>query len=83
MLPFDTFFTTGATSDYKSQIHSVNAVLPGNTLTDRQVHLANVRSKALGITPEEAMSKAEAAIPMNRSKSVGPTENNVVLNRVG
>ena len=28
--PFDTFFTTGAATDYKSPIHSVNAVLPGN-----------------------------------------------------
>jgi 3-oxoacyl-[acyl-carrier protein] reductase len=44
----------------------VNSVLPGNTLTDRQVHLANVRSKALGITPEEAMAKTEATIPVKR-----------------
>src|SRR5258706_10271264 len=31
----------------------VNAVLPGNTLTDRQTHLADIRAKAQGITPEE------------------------------
>jgi 3-oxoacyl-[acyl-carrier protein] reductase len=44
----------------------VNAVLPGNTLTDRQTHLANVRAKAQSITPEEAMAQVEAAIPLGR-----------------
>ena len=44
----------------------VNAVLPGNTLTDRQTHLANVRAQAQGITPEEAMRRAESAIPLGR-----------------
>jgi len=44
----------------------VNAVLPGNTLTDRQMHLATVRSQALGITPEEAMARTAATIPLGR-----------------
>lgn len=44
----------------------VNAVLPGNTLTDRQTHLANIRAKAQSITPEEAMAQAEATIPLGR-----------------
>jgi 3-oxoacyl-[acyl-carrier protein] reductase len=45
---------------------TVNAVLPGNTLTDRQTHLANVRSKAQGITPEQAMQNVEKTIPLQR-----------------
>jgi 3-oxoacyl-[acyl-carrier protein] reductase len=44
----------------------VNAVLPGNTLTDRQTHLANVRAKAQDITPEEAMARVEQTIPVGR-----------------
>ncbi len=44
----------------------VNAVLPGNTRTDRQVHLAQVRAKALGITEEEATERAEKAVPLGR-----------------
>lgn len=45
---------------------TVNAVLPGNTLTDRQRHLARVRSEALGITPEEALDRAGKAMPIGR-----------------
>lgn len=44
----------------------VNAVLPGNTLTDRQTHLAEIRAKAQSITPEEAMARAEKTIPLGR-----------------
>jgi 3-oxoacyl-[acyl-carrier protein] reductase len=44
----------------------VNAVLPGNTLTDRQTHLANVRAKAQSISPEQALAQAEATIPLGR-----------------
>src|SRR5687768_7614837 len=44
----------------------VNSVLPGNTLTERQTHLANVRGKALGITPEEAVRRTESAVPLGR-----------------
>ena len=44
----------------------VNAVLPGNTRTDRQTHLLDLRSKAQGITAEQAMKQAESALPLGR-----------------
>ncbi len=45
---------------------TVNAVLPGHTLTDRQRHLADVRAKRENITPEEALEKQAAEVPMGR-----------------
>ena len=45
---------------------TVNAVLPGNTLTDRQTHLAELRGKAWGVSPEEAMERTASAVPMKR-----------------
>lgn len=45
---------------------TVNAVLPGNTLTDRAHHLARVRAEAQGITPEEALAKTAALCPVGR-----------------
>ena len=45
---------------------TVNGILPGHTLTDRQTHLAEVRSAREGITPEEAMTRQAADIPMQR-----------------
>jgi len=45
---------------------TVNTVLPGNTLTDRQRHLANIRSEKEGITPEEALEKQGAEVPVGR-----------------
>jgi 3-oxoacyl-[acyl-carrier protein] reductase len=44
----------------------VNAVLPGHFLTDRQQHLAEIRSKEQGITPEAYLEKAVTAIPLGR-----------------
>ena len=44
----------------------VNAVLPGNTRTDRQTHLLDLRSKAQGISAEQALKQAESAIPIGR-----------------
>lgn len=44
----------------------VNAVLPGNTLTDRATHLAKVRSAAQGITVEEALDQTARAAPLGR-----------------
>jgi 3-oxoacyl-[acyl-carrier protein] reductase len=44
----------------------VNAVLPGHILTDRQVHLNEIRSKEQGISMEEYASRVEASIPMAR-----------------
>jgi len=45
---------------------TVNGVLPGHTMTDRQVHLAEVRSAREGITVEEALLKQAAEVPMKR-----------------
>ena len=45
---------------------TVNAVLPGNTLTDRQRHLAEIRAEREGITLEEALERAGQAVPVGR-----------------
>ena len=45
---------------------TVNAVLPGHFLTGRQTHLAELRAKDQGITPEEYLRKSEQLIPMGR-----------------
>lgn len=45
---------------------TVNAVLPGHFLTDRQKQLSEIRAKEQGTTPEEYLRKAEQAIPMGR-----------------
>lgn len=45
---------------------TVNGVLPGHTLTDRQTHLAEIRAANEGITIEEALQKQAAAIPSGR-----------------
>ncbi|HVV74097.1 MAG TPA: SDR family oxidoreductase [Verrucomicrobiae bacterium] len=36
---------------------TVNSVLPGSTLTDRILHLADIRAEKMGITQEEALQK--------------------------
>lgn len=45
---------------------TVNAVLPGHTLTDRQRHLAEVRAEREGITPDEALAITARAMPIGR-----------------
>jgi 3-oxoacyl-[acyl-carrier protein] reductase len=45
---------------------TVNCVLPGHTLTDRQRHLAEIRAQKEGITPEEALAKQGADTPTGR-----------------
>ncbi|HYI11451.1 MAG TPA: SDR family oxidoreductase [Thermoanaerobaculia bacterium] len=45
---------------------TVNAVLPGHFLTDRQRHLAEIRAEEQGITPDEYLQKSEKLIPMGR-----------------
>jgi 3-oxoacyl-[acyl-carrier protein] reductase len=45
---------------------TVNGVLPGNTLTDRQTHLAEIRAEREGITAEEALVLAGEAAPVGR-----------------
>jgi len=44
----------------------VNALLPGHVLTDRQIHLGEVRSEKEGITLDQYFVKAAAAIPLTR-----------------
>jgi 3-oxoacyl-[acyl-carrier protein] reductase len=45
---------------------TVNALLPGHVMTDRQVHLAEVKSQAEGITVEQHFARQAAAIPAGR-----------------
>ncbi len=45
---------------------TVNAVLPGHTLTDRQLHLAQVRADREGTSPEEALAKQAEEVPIGR-----------------
>lgn len=52
--------------DYAPAGITVNSVLPGHTLTDRQTHLAELRATREGISPEEALRLQAADIPMKR-----------------
>ncbi|HJV49321.1 MAG TPA: SDR family oxidoreductase [Geothrix sp.] len=45
---------------------TVNALLPGHVMTDRQIHLAEVKSKAEGITTTEYFHRTAALIPAGR-----------------
>jgi 3-oxoacyl-[acyl-carrier protein] reductase len=45
---------------------TVNGVLPGHTLTDRQLHLADLRAERESITREEALERQAQAVPLNR-----------------
>jgi 3-oxoacyl-[acyl-carrier protein] reductase len=45
---------------------TVNAVLPGHALTDRQKHLAELRSRAQGTQPDEYLRRAAEKIPLGR-----------------
>ena len=45
---------------------TVNGVLPGHTLTDRQTHLANIRAEKEGITVEEAFRSQAEQVPLKR-----------------
>lgn len=45
---------------------TVNGVLPGHTLTDRQIHLAEVRAGREGISVEAALDLQAQHSPMNR-----------------
>jgi len=45
---------------------TVNSVLPGHTLTDRQRHLAEIRAQRDGITPDEALGKQGSEVPVGR-----------------
>ena len=45
---------------------TVNAILTGQIMTDRQTHLADIRTKARGITHEEYYAQQTAEIPLRR-----------------
>ena len=45
---------------------TVNGVLPGHTMTDRQIHLAEVRAAAAGTTAEVMLQKQAEEAPMGR-----------------
>lgn len=45
---------------------TVNAVLPGHTRTDRQVHLAEIRAEKEGITVDEALDLQGKSVPIGR-----------------
>lgn len=45
---------------------TVNSVLPGHTLTDRQRHLAELRGQKEGLTLEEALARQGAELPIRR-----------------
>ena len=45
---------------------TVNALLPGHVMTDRQLHLAEVQAAAAGITPEAHFARQAESIPVGR-----------------
>ncbi|MDR3684735.1 MAG: SDR family oxidoreductase [Geothrix sp.] len=45
---------------------TVNALLPGHVMTDRQTHLAQVKSAADGLSVAEHLARAAVAIPAGR-----------------
>lgn len=45
---------------------TVNSVLPGHTMTDRQTHLAEIRAEREAITVDEALALQAASVPMGR-----------------
>lgn len=45
---------------------TVNAILTGNVLTDRQTHLAEVRAADRGTTVDAVIAEAAAAVPIGR-----------------
>ena len=45
---------------------TVNALLPGHVMTDRQTHLAEVKAAAEGLSIEETFARTASAIPAGR-----------------
>lgn len=48
---------------------TVNGILPGNTLTDRQRHLAQIRAEQSGVSEDEALASLADEHPMKRLAS--------------
>lgn len=53
-------------TEFAAQGVTVNAVLPGHTLTDRQRHLARLRAEREGGSEAEALVRQAEGIPMRR-----------------
>lgn len=73
ILPISTTLRSGIIALTKLQARelaahgiTVNGVLPGHTLTDRQRHLAEVRAQAANRTPEEMLQQQADEAPMRR-----------------
>ena len=73
LLPISSTLRTGIMALTRVQatdlaIHgvTVNSVLPGNTRTARQMHLAEVRAAKEAITQDEALVRQAEAVPMKR-----------------
>jgi 3-oxoacyl-[acyl-carrier protein] reductase len=58
--------TRAMASQFASYGISVNAVLPGHVMTDRQVHLNEIRSREEGIPIDDYARRVQASIPMGR-----------------
>ena len=55
---------------------TVNALLPGHIMTDRQVHLGELKARAEGIRLEDYLARTAASVPagrMGRPEEVGDT----------
>lgn len=73
MLPISSTLRSGIMSltrlqatELASKGITVNGVLPGHTMTDRQLHLASIKAKNLNISEEEALSRQAKEIPIGR-----------------
>jgi len=53
-------------AEYGPQGVTVNCVLPGSTMTDRQFHLAEIRSNATGMSPEQVLEESAQAVALRR-----------------
>lgn len=73
MLPISSTLRTGLMALTRLQaVHlaaagvTVNGVLPGHTLTDRQRHLASLRAEKMNITIDEALAMQAEEVPAKR-----------------
>lgn len=57
----------------------VNAVLPGHVLTDRQVHLNEIRSREEGVSVEDYAARVQQTIPLGRYGEPGEIGNVVAF----
>jgi 3-oxoacyl-[acyl-carrier protein] reductase len=58
--------TRNMASEFGADNVLVNALLPGHILTDRQLHLGEVKARKEGITMDQYFEKVQAAIPVRR-----------------